>query len=126
MIFCKNCGNPCRIGTEPVGRDQNGLPVFHRFSYCDRCRLKEDLDINTEEKAEVYSIISFVFAIVSLVIVKLMPVISVIIGLISFVLAALGMEEKYRVLAQIAIVLFLITMLIFMFGTTGWLCLLSA
>ena len=84
------------------------------------------MDINIEEKAEVYSIISFVFAIVSLVIVKLMPVISVIIGLASFVLAALGMEEKYRVLAQIAIVLFLITMFIFMFGTTGWLCLLSA
>lgn len=125
MIFCKNCGNPCRIGTEPVGRDQNGLPVFHRFSYCDRCRLKEDLDINIEEKAEVYSIISFVFAIVALVIVKLMPVISVIIGLVSFVLAVLGMEEKYRVLAKVAIVLFLVTMLIFMFGTIGWLGLLS-
>ena len=45
MILCKKCGNPCRIGTEPVGRDNNGLPVFHRFSYCDRCRLKEDLDL---------------------------------------------------------------------------------
>ena len=118
MVFCKNCGNPCRIGTESVGRDQNGLPVFHRFSYCDRCRLKEDLDINTGEKGEVYSIISFVFAIVALVIVKFMPVISVIIGLVSFVLAVFGMEE-------IAIVLFIITMLIFMFGTIGWLCLLS-
>ena len=83
------------------------------------------MDINTEEKAEVYSIISFVFAIVALVIVRLIPVISVIIGLVSFVLAVLGMEEKYRVLAKFAIVLFLITMLIFMFGTTGWLCLLS-
>ena len=125
MVFCKNCVNPCRIGTESVGRDQNGLPVFHRFSYCDRCRLKEDLDINTGEKGEVYSIISFVFAIVALVIVKFMPVISVIIGLVSFVLAVFGMEEKYRVLAKIAIVLFIITMLIFMFGTIGWLCLLS-
>ena len=52
-------------------------------------------------------------------------VISVIIGLVSFVLAVFGMEEKYRVLAKIAIVLFIITMLIFMFGTIGWLCLLS-
>lgn len=125
MIYCKNCGNSCRIGTEPVGRDQSGLPVFHRFAYCDRCKLKEDLDINTGEKIEGYSIISFAFAILALVMVKLTPVISIIIGLASFVLAALGMEEKYRVLAKVAIVLFLAAMLIFMFDTTGWLGLLS-
>ena len=70
MIFCKNCGNPCRIGTEPVGRDQNGLPVFHRFSYCDRCRRKTDLDLvpivstnkPKKRKDSVLSIIASVFS----------------------------------------------------------------
>ena len=44
-MFCSKCGQQLRIGTEQVGIDANNLPVFHRHSYCDNCRLKWDIDI---------------------------------------------------------------------------------
>lgn len=91
MIFCKNCGNPCRIGAEPVGRDSNGLPVFHRFSYCDRCRLKEDLDLVQNEpkpkskkrKDSLLSIIACVFSGVA----GIFPMIAI----VGWILALTGM-----------------------------------
>lgn len=45
LIRCQNCGNQCRIGNEQVGVDANGNPLIHRFSYCDNCRTKTDLDM---------------------------------------------------------------------------------
>lgn len=42
---CNNCGSQLRIGTEQVGVDSKGLPVIHRFGYCDNCRTKWDLDL---------------------------------------------------------------------------------
>ena len=42
---CNNCGNQLRIGAEQVGMDSKGLPVIHRFGYCDNCRTKWDLDL---------------------------------------------------------------------------------
>lgn len=47
---CPKCNKVLRIGTEQVGVDENNLPIFHRFAYCDDCRLKKDIDINTDEK----------------------------------------------------------------------------
>ena len=44
-MYCTKCGKPLRIGTEQVGVDQRNLPVFHRFGYCDCCRIKWDIDI---------------------------------------------------------------------------------
>ena len=45
MIKCQKCGKDCRIGTEEVGKDERGLPIIHRFSYCDSCLSKIDLDM---------------------------------------------------------------------------------
>lgn len=45
---CNNCGSRLRIGTEQVGVDSNGLPVIHRFGYCDNCRTKWDLDLTSQ------------------------------------------------------------------------------
>ena len=94
MILCKKCGNPCRIGAEPVGRDSNGLPVFHRFSYCDRCRLKEDLDLVQNEpnfkskkrKDSQLSIIACVFSGVAFI----FPMIAI----VGWILALVG---NYRI-----------------------------
>ena len=47
LIKCQNCGKPMRIGTEQVGFDERSLPVIHRFSYCDTCHIKNDLDLIT-------------------------------------------------------------------------------
>lgn len=50
MIKCNSCGRDCRIGTEQVGIDDRGIPVYHRFAYCDSCMMKYDLDIEPEER----------------------------------------------------------------------------
>ncbi len=42
---CPKCNRELRIGVEQVGVDSNNLPVFHRHSYCDNCKLKWDIDI---------------------------------------------------------------------------------
>lgn len=47
-MICNNCGSQLRIGTEQVGVDSKGLPVIHRFGYCDNCRTKWDLDLTTQ------------------------------------------------------------------------------
>lgn len=51
---CTRCGTELRYGTEQVGLDNNNIPVYHRFSYCDTCRMKWDIDImqanNIEQK----------------------------------------------------------------------------
>lgn len=44
---CNKCNRECRIGTEQVGIDERNLPIIHRFSYCDFCKIKEDLDLPT-------------------------------------------------------------------------------
>lgn len=40
---CNKCGNEMRIGTEQVGI-QNGIAVYNRFGYCDRCMEKINID----------------------------------------------------------------------------------
>lgn len=47
---CEKCGSELRIGTEKVGVDKNNLPEYHRFSYCDNCKIKYDLDVNNKSK----------------------------------------------------------------------------
>ena len=44
-VKCFKCGGDCRVGTEQVGVGPNGMPIIHRFSYCDRCMIKNDMDI---------------------------------------------------------------------------------
>lgn len=52
---CAKCGSELRFGNEQVGIDQNGIPIFHRFAYCDSCMLKNDMDeqiANNKKKSE--------------------------------------------------------------------------
>jgi len=49
-MICNNCGSQLRIGTEQVGVDSKGLPVIHRFGYCDNCRTKWDLDLPSQPR----------------------------------------------------------------------------
>ncbi len=103
MILCKKCGNPCRIGAEPVGRDSNGLPVFHRFSYCDRCRLKEDLDLvqnapkqkSKKRKDSQLSIIACVFSGVAFIF-PMIAIVGWILALVGIIIGFvdLGMKKE--------------------------------
>ena len=103
MILCKKCGNPCRIGTEPVGIDSNGLPVFHRFSYCDRCRLKEDLDLvqnapkqkSKKRKDSQLSIIACVFSGVAFIF-PMIAIVGWILALVGIIIGFvdLGMKKE--------------------------------
>ena len=42
---CPKCNNELRISSEQVGVDEVGLPVYHRFAYCDTCMTKQDIDV---------------------------------------------------------------------------------
>lgn len=41
---CIKCQRELKIAPEQVGIDGNGMPIFHRFGYCDNCFMKWDLD----------------------------------------------------------------------------------
>ena len=45
MTKCPKCGLPFRYGTEQVGVDNNNIPIYHRFGYCDTCMSKYDINI---------------------------------------------------------------------------------
>ena len=45
MMKCKKCNSEIRFGTEQVGVDKQGIPIFHRMGYCDYCKTKFDVDI---------------------------------------------------------------------------------
>ena len=49
---CPICGGEYRYGTEEVGVDKDGIPVFHRYAYCDNCRKKKDLDYTPTDDYE--------------------------------------------------------------------------
>lgn len=85
MFKCNKCGSDFRIGTEKVGNDSNGLPIIHRFGYCDHCMIKQDLDMRQQvvkKRDSTLSIISCVFVGVGAIIP--LPVI------VSFVLILAG------------------------------------
>lgn len=52
LTKCPKCGLPFRYGTEQVGVDNNNIPIYHRFGYCDTCRSKYDIDISSAQKYE--------------------------------------------------------------------------
>ena len=52
VMRCTNCNGELRIGTEQVGVDNNRLPLFHRFGYCDKCRMKYDIDVIMQRQAQ--------------------------------------------------------------------------
>lgn len=49
---CQKCGKELRFGTEQVGVDNRGMAITHRFSYCDECMIKIDLDLNPLRNAK--------------------------------------------------------------------------
>lgn len=44
LTKCPKCGLPFRYGTEQVGIDNNGIPIYNRFGYCDICKSKYNID----------------------------------------------------------------------------------
>lgn len=44
---CPRCNGELRIVSEQIGVDNNKLPVFHRFAYCDFCMIKKDIDVQS-------------------------------------------------------------------------------
>lgn len=44
---CKRCGSQLRIAPEQVAVDKQGMPIYHRFGYCDNCRMKYDMESAT-------------------------------------------------------------------------------
>ena len=52
LTKCPKCGLPFRYGTEQVGIDNNNIPIYHRFGYCDTCRSKYDIDTLSAPKYE--------------------------------------------------------------------------
>ncbi len=52
MTKCKHCNEDLRFDVEQIGIDANKLPVYHRFGYCDNCKLKYDLDAQQPTKKE--------------------------------------------------------------------------
>lgn len=86
IIKCPKCGQPVRIGTEQVGIDERSLPVVHRFSYCDNCMIKNDLDLAVPNKNKSWYIyhqglLSLIISLVSMV------TVGIYIGIIGFPIA---------------------------------------
>lgn len=82
-IKCQKCGKPMRIGSEQVGTDSSNLPIIHRFSYCDTCRIKNDLDISSPNQLKSWylyhrGLLSLIISLVS------MLTVGVFIGIIGF------------------------------------------
>ena len=51
-MVCLKCQGEMRIGTEQVATGQDGLPIFHRFGYCDKCMIKQDIDLTLQMQME--------------------------------------------------------------------------
>lgn len=47
---CTNCGRIMYTKPEQVGVDNRNLPVYHMHGYCDYCKLKYDLDLQSEKQ----------------------------------------------------------------------------
>ena len=99
LTKCPKCGLQFRYGTEPVGIDNNGIPVYQRFGYCDTCKSKYNLDalgtrgVETVVKEErknsslsIWAIVLSLFVITSFI--------SVILSLID--LCMMNKEEKHH------------------------------
>lgn len=91
---CGQCKRELRVGAEQVGIDYNGMPVFHRFGYCDACRFKFDLDLAPKKKkhstlstiACALSGVSFIFPMIFIV--------GYLLALAGFILAAIDFATK--------------------------------
>ena len=84
-IKCNKCGKECRIGTEQVGVDSKGLPIIHRFSYCDSCMTKNDLDLNLKKKESGFGIAGLICSVLTA---------SGIFAIVSLVLCLIGLTRK--------------------------------
>ena len=84
-IKCNKCGKECRIGTEEVGVDSRKLPIIHRFSYCDSCMTKNDLDLNLKKKESGFGIAGLICSVLTA---------SGIFAIVSLVLCLIGLTRK--------------------------------
>lgn len=113
---CNKCKQEMRIGTEQVGVDECGLPLFHRHAYCDNCMIKIDLDILRKTGDSVLSIIACVFSGVAFIM-PLPVIVSVPMFFIGFILALidLGINEKTKrhLGSNVAIILSILGFIVF-------------
>lgn len=107
---CTNCSNEMRVVPEAIGIDSSGNPVYHRMAYCDSCKTKIDIDINTPssptKKGEsicgiIGMILSFIFCNI------LFPVIGLILCIIG-----LRSKEKKSVCGKIGLVVSIMAIII--------------
>lgn len=49
-MYCTKCGHQMRIAPEQHGVDNKGYPLYHRFAYCDNCKIKQDLDYEPQQQ----------------------------------------------------------------------------
>lgn len=115
---CGQCKRELRVGTEQVGIDNNGMPVFHRFGYCDACRFKYDLDLTVQKKknstlsiiACVLSGVAFIFPMI-IIIGYLLALAGLIVGIIDL---AMHKKEEKHIGSWFSIVVFVIyTIIVF-------------
>lgn len=99
---CNKCGEEMRIGAEQVGVNCNQDPVVHRFAYCDKCKLKTDLEVANKKsmqgKISVLSIIALCIAIVGGGYLST-------IGLLLGVIDVLKKDERKKICSIIAIII---------------------
>lgn len=95
---CNKCGKEMRIGTEQVGVDTRNLPIIHRFSYCDDCREKTDLDANNPKQGKV-SALSIIALIISILGCGCLSVI----GLLLAIIDLLKKDGRNKVVSIIAV-----------------------
>lgn len=107
---CNKCGNEMRIGSEQVGI-QNGIAIYNRFGYCDRCMEKVNIDalqaqyINQKKKHSNLSVWACVLAIFGCT----LP--------IAFILALVDLcmndKSKKHIGSWFAVVIFTLVIIIF-------------
>ncbi len=94
-MFCTKCGREIRIAPGQVGVDKNNMPIYHRFGYCDTCKLKWDLDATKGEYKDVtkkqHSTLSCVACVLTGIAVLMIMSYVDLLGILGIVLAFVGM-----------------------------------
>ena len=113
---CSKCNSEMRIGTEQVGVDKNNLPIFHRYAYCDCCKIKRDLDLVLKKNGNsALSVLSIVFAGVPMII-TLPYIIAIPMIFVGFILAlidiGIGDKQKKHIGSYFGIVFAVLTFIV--------------